>query len=324
MSEILAVYRDRPSVNSATHVVSRTITRGSARRLECYWINDGPAPIVCTVFAIVGKNFIYPNEVQGGGAVYYYRLNEAIGAATVANSGSAGGTAVNYSGLSRAQPYDPIFGAADGSVVAGQVQIASGNVIAHLNIWAVEAWINSPMTARNSFYQEFSPGLSNQLQLWVDSSRQITLTSQVGASVATLTSGNAITANAWHHVIVQNNAGTVTFYADGAVLGTNAYAQQTFLNSNLARHGDSSAGMEIAAPAVYRNTFFADTVTQHYQDGLTATNLAQIDTFTVAASGNKATVYGAGTAIPLPEDIFITFTYVSGDTHMAFVGEAFK
>ena len=253
-----------------------------------------------------------PTDIYGA-AVYsdnpdiYWRLNDATGSATAADSSRTLSTGDYRPATSATQVTGAIAGTADaaGSFNGTSTGVASRTLVQGPNTFTVEAWVKTTSKLGGKVV-----GFSgNQTTTGGNYDRMIYLQNDgkavFGVNPATrvtLVSPTALNDGAWHHVVGTLGANGTNFYVDGALVGTAAATTaQSYTGYWRAGSGttwnSTSAYLagNIDEVAVYPAALGADRVAAHFFAGRSgAANVAPTAAFSTSVTNRTVGVDGSG------------------------------
>jgi hypothetical protein len=203
------------------------------------------------------------------GLVGFWRLNEAVGATTVADLSGNGftGTKNGTVTFGQATPQPDNAGGAlfDGST--GSISVADAAGLHVGDVGSVECWLKRTSVGLASA-RVIVEGGANALELTIETDDKIKIAKNgVGQIVKSTT---AIADTNWHHVVYTKNGATSKIYLDGLDV-TGTVTNQTLANVNGLVFASSGAASFLPATlegvAYYNVALSAAQVTKHYLSG---------------------------------------------------------
>lgn len=248
----------------------------------------------------------YSSVVTGDGAAAYWRLADASGATTLADSSGNARTANVVGGGTWATTAGLIAGDTNGAGLYGPSTLAygqypdSGNALNFTATVTVEAWISTSTTADQGILEKGGNGACGFL-LRIAGGK---LTAFVGnGGWSSIADPATITTNTTHHVVEVYDGTTLRLYKDGAQVASAATA-----------HPCSSAGVSVLIGhdigtniyrgvldevAIYGAALTAAQVSAHYANGIDPTT-APTTTTTTAAPTTTTTAAPTTTTTAAP------------------------
>ncbi|MET8270179.1 LamG domain-containing protein [Streptomyces sp. NPDC005096] len=209
--------------------------------------------------------------------LFYWKLDETSGT-SIANSGSVGGTATKYAGVT-------LGIAGISGAIGGYAASFNGTATAYVEQTSVSA---TPFDKTNTFEYWVKTTDTNCNLLgfsgtpywysFINASGQVNFTWGDGTSTS-MTSVAAINNGVWHHVVavIDGTGGTHTLYVDGVSVRTVTTSPVTFSTTGNIQIGDSrSANAPIGTideVAIYPTSLSSTRVAAHYAAGFAPLSL---------------------------------------------------
>jgi PKD repeat protein len=255
--------------------------------------------------SVVAPADAYGAAVFAAGPDAYYRLDDAAGATSAADSSGLGNTGVVRGGVRTGAPgVSASVGAGTGATLDGQV----GSVVVDPQrldgptTYSLEMWFSTTST-RGGKLVGFGDGdgtwYSGNYDRHVIMNTDGTLHFGVWTGYENrVDTSAAYNDGKWHHLVATQGPAGMNLYVDGASVGTNPQTQAQGYSGYWRVGGDSSWGPtengfvdgSVDEVAIYSKVLGASTVADHFAKGAAAApaNQAPTAAFTAAATGLSA------------------------------------
>ncbi len=217
-----------------------------------------------------------------GAAVYnsnpelYWRLDDAVGSSTVADSSPYGVTGSAQGGITFGQPGIKAPGTAaqfDGSSGV----IVSTQSITNPTVYTEDAWFKTTTTSGGKImgFGNAASGLSSSYDrhIYMQDNGQLVFGTWTGQT-NTITSPNSYNDGSWHQVVATQGPDGMSLYVDGSLVGTNPQTQAQAYSGYWRVGGDQTWGSSspyfagtIDEAAVFDHELSASDVSTEYQLG---------------------------------------------------------
>ncbi|PWJ56040.1 PKD repeat-containing protein [Quadrisphaera granulorum] len=243
----------------------------------------------------------YGKAVYDAGPDAYYRLDDAAGTTTAADSSGFESTGIVRGGVRTGTPgVAQSVGAGTGSTFDGQVGsiIVDPRRIDAPSQYSTELWFNTTSTLGGKLvgFGDAESGYSGSYDrhVWMDRNGTLHFGTWTGYA-NTVDTTTAYNDGVWHHVVATQGDAGMVLYVDGKVVGTNGQTQAQNYSGYWRVGGDSSWGDTengffagaIDEVAFYSKAISASTVADHFAKG--APNQAPTAAFTGGAKDLVAT-----------------------------------
>jgi len=301
----LAVY---PAALTATQVADHYTTTGRT-------VGGTPAPTDG-----------YGKAVVADGPDLFWRLDDATGSTTAADSAGNDNTG-SFSGGTTRGVASPVTGATGQGAALDGVDglVSSDRQVDNPRIFSTELWFSTTSTSGGKLigFGDAKTGLSNNYDrhVWMTNAGELVFGTYTG-QLNTITSAAGYNDGRWHQVVATLSGDGMALYVDGARVGTNPTTSAQGYTGYWRVGGDHvwfGANSEYIAAtvdevAVYPAALSADRVLAHYRASSVApapANQAPTASFT-ATPTNLAVAYDA-TASSDPDGTIASYAWDFGD-----------
>ncbi|MEL4320452.1 PKD domain-containing protein [Leifsonia sp. YIM 134122] len=265
----------------------------------------------------------YGARVYSDNPDFYWRLNDAVGAGTAADSGIFQNPGSYQGGVTK-QAAGAIAGTTNkaASFNGSNGVVVSTVPVSNPTVYSLEAWFKTTTTSGGKLigFGDAASGTSSSYDrhVYLQDDGKIVFGTYTG-QLNTITTNGAFNDGVWHHVVATQAGDGMKLYVDGALNGTNPQTAAQAYDGYWRVGGDITWGSSssflnatIDDAAVYSAELDSDTIAAHYALGTgTTPNVTPTASFT-ATPGVK-TVSVDGSASSDPDGSIVGYAWNFGD-----------